>query len=69
MDRPEGELVRFSPVERRLLADLAAAQGVTVETVIREALTLLPYATPEKRRRHLSVVRLRDVPHTSRLRL
>jgi hypothetical protein len=69
MDRPEGELVRFSPVERRLLADLAAAEGVSVETLIREALTLTPYV-PEKRRRHLSVVRLRDGGHTSsRLRL
>lgn len=69
MDRPDAELVRFSPVERRLLADLAAAEGVSVESLIREALTLPPYA-PEKRRRHLSIVRLRDGGHTSsRLKL
>jgi hypothetical protein len=34
--------VRFSPAEHRLLANLAAAQGMTVETLVRDALTLAP---------------------------
>jgi hypothetical protein len=34
MQRPDAELVRFSPVERRLLADLAAVQGVSLESLI-----------------------------------
>jgi hypothetical protein len=34
--------IRFSPPEHRLLEDLAAAQGVDLETLIREALTFGP---------------------------
>jgi len=69
MSRPDEETVRFSATERRLLADLAAVQGVSVESLIREALTLPPYEA-EKRPRHLHIVRLRGEAHTSsRLRL
>lgn len=35
-------VVRFSPAEHRLLANLAAAQGMTVEALVRDALTLAP---------------------------
>jgi hypothetical protein len=48
--------VRFSGVEHRLLDDLAAAQGVDVETLIREALTFAPIDGPGAAR-HLQVVR------------
>jgi hypothetical protein len=47
--------IRFSVAEHRLLDDLAAAQGVDVETLIREALTFSPieaHGTP----RHLQLV-------------
>jgi hypothetical protein len=64
MRRGDAEHVRFSLVERRLLSDLAAAQGVSVENLIRETLNLPPYA-PEKRPRHLRIVRRRDDPHSS----
>jgi predicted DNA-binding protein with PD1-like motif len=35
--------VRFSAEEHRLLADLATDQGISVEALIREALTLGPF--------------------------
>jgi hypothetical protein len=64
----EPQLVRFSPVERRLLRDLAAAQGMSIED-LRDALTLPPCA-PGTRVRHLRIVRGGDELHTaSRLAL
>ena len=38
--------VRFSAEEHRLLDDLAIDQGIDVETLIREALTLAPIDSP-----------------------
>jgi hypothetical protein len=38
--------VRFSTEEHRLLDDLATDQGVDIETLIREALTLGPIDAP-----------------------
>jgi len=65
----EPQLVRFSPVERRLLTALAAAQGMSVEDLIRDALTLPP-CEPGTRSRHLRIVRGGDELHTaSRLAL
>jgi hypothetical protein len=48
--------VRFSTDEHRLLGDLASDQGVDVETLIREALTLGPIDAPASTP-HLRVVR------------
>ena len=59
----EAQAVRFSPVERRLLRDLARAQGMTVEDLIREALTL-PLCEPGTRSRHLRIVRRSDGDET-----
>jgi hypothetical protein len=56
---PMLEPVRFSPLEHRLLSDLSAAQGMSVENLIRESLTLPPYE-PETRVRHLRIVRRSD---------
>jgi hypothetical protein len=65
----EPELVRFSPVERRLLSDLAAAQGMSVEDLIRDAL-MLPPCEPGTHPRHLRIVRGGGERHTtSRLAL
>lgn len=45
MEREEAEAaVRFLPLERRVLDELAAAQGISLESSSREALTLAPYA-------------------------
>jgi hypothetical protein len=48
--------IRFSGAEHRLLDDLAAAQGVDIESLIREALTFAPIDPPGAER-HLQVVR------------
>jgi hypothetical protein len=48
--------VRFSAEEHRLLDDLAVDQGIDVETLIREALTLGPIDAPAFAP-HLRVVR------------
>jgi hypothetical protein len=48
--------VRFSAEEHRLLDDLAVDQGIDVETLIREALTLGPIDAPAVAS-HLRVVR------------
>jgi hypothetical protein len=48
--------VRFSPEEHRLLDDLAVDQGIDIETLIREALTLGPIDAPVASS-HLRVVR------------
>jgi hypothetical protein len=64
MRRPHVEFVRFSSVERKLLSDLAAVQEVSVESLIREALNLPPYK-PERRPRHLRIVRRRDDARTT----
>ena len=48
--------VRFSAEEHRLLDDLAVDQGIDVETLIREALTLGPVDAPAIAT-HLRVVR------------
>jgi hypothetical protein len=48
--------VRFSAEEHRLLDDLAVDQGIDVETLIREALTLGPIDAPAIAP-HLRIVR------------
>jgi hypothetical protein len=59
-DMPDSNIrtisVRFSAAEHRLLDDLAVDQGIDVETLIREALTLGPIDTPASEP-HLRVVR------------
>jgi hypothetical protein len=59
----ETEQVRFSPVERRLLRDLAAAEGVSVEDLIRDALTLPPCESGTHP--HLRIVRGGGESHTT----
>jgi hypothetical protein len=43
MGRSEQEIVRFTSQEHRFLSDLAAAERTSLESLIREALTLPPY--------------------------
>jgi hypothetical protein len=48
--------VRFSGAEHRLLRRFASAQGVSVETLVREALALAPFGAREARAGRLHVV-------------
>ncbi len=49
--------IRLSPAEHRLLNDLAGARGVSIETLVREAMALAPFEARETPRRRLQVVR------------
>ncbi len=49
--------VRLSLVEHRLLNDLAGAQGVSIETLVREALALAPFDARDHPARRLQIVR------------
>jgi hypothetical protein len=47
--------VRLNPAEHRLLSDLAAAEGIDLEALVRDALTLAPL-DPGGGRAHLQLV-------------
>ncbi|MFI4990544.1 MAG: hypothetical protein ACHQHO_06485 [Solirubrobacterales bacterium] len=49
--------VRLSRAEHRLLADLAGARGVSVETLVREAMALAPFGAQEVATPRLQIVR------------
>jgi hypothetical protein len=53
--------VRFSAAEHRLLTELAAARDVSVETLVREELTLPPFDPATAPYRRLRVVRADDL--------
>ncbi len=48
--------VRFSTAEHRVLNSLAAAQGVSAEMLVREALGLAPIDTHTPTAEHLEIV-------------
>lgn len=52
--------VRLSAAEHRLLCDLAGARSVSVETLVREALSLPPIHVRASPARRLEVVRSED---------
>jgi hypothetical protein len=49
--------VRLSLAEHRLLNDLAGARGVSIETLVREAMALAPFETADGSGRRLQIVR------------
>jgi hypothetical protein len=57
--------VRLSLAEHRLLHDLAGARGVSVETLVREALGLPPLHVRASPARRLEVVRSEEARPTS----
>jgi hypothetical protein len=57
--------VRLSLAEHRLLTDLAGARGVSVETLVREALALPPMHVHASPGRRLEIVRNDDAQPTS----
>jgi hypothetical protein len=52
--------VRFAADEHRLLANLAAVHGVSIETLVRDALTLAPIDSRRARAPALRIVRRDD---------
>lgn len=52
--------VRLSHAEHRLLQDLAGARSVSVETLVREALSLPPIHAQAATTRRLEIVRSED---------
>jgi hypothetical protein len=52
--------IRLSLTEHRLLHDLAGARGVSVETLVREALAFPPVDVPAAPARRLEIVRSDD---------
>lgn len=54
--------VRLSLAEHRLLNDLAGARGISVETLVREAMALAPFEADPSDGPHLQVVYSDDAP-------
>jgi hypothetical protein len=57
--------VRLSLAEHRLLQDIAGARGISIETLVREAMALVPFEAPAGVGPHLQVVQGERAPTDS----